>query len=112
MKVEYTEKVKAKAFVSYHKDFDHENYSWKESYFKLLSWKNTFSIPYKMDINDNRKNGVFVYILIPVNNPDTPVMLKEMMEDWGYGDIKITDYTVEVVCPDFEEGVDEYVLEY
>lgn len=111
MKIEYTEKVKAKAFVSYYKDFD-SNYSWQESYFKLLSWKNTWSIPYRMDIEESRKNGVFVFILIPVNNPDTPEYLKEFMESWGYRNIKITDYTVELVTPKYNEKVDEYIFEY
>lgn len=102
MKIDYSEKVRAKHFVAYYNDFDKEK-DWKEAYFELLSWKNTWGIPYKMDINWNRKQGTYVIIIIPDNNPDTPQMLKEMMESYGYRNIKISDIKVELVLPEYED---------
>lgn len=115
MKINFTEKVKGKVFIAHLGDFESRGEDrireWQNAYFELLAWKNTWDIPYEMDIYSTHEHMPYVRIIIPVVNPDTPDHLKEMMEGLGYKNIEITDINIELVYPDFDEKVDEYYIE-
>lgn len=117
MKVYGSEIRRAKSIRSSYRDFVADEgidkgQAWRDAYFHLLEWKNTWCIPYKMDIHANRDNVPYVSILIPDINPSTPDMLKEMMESYGYRDVKITDTKVCTFSPDWQEDISEYIAEF
>ncbi|MBO7357129.1 MAG: hypothetical protein J6U37_01210 [Lachnospiraceae bacterium] len=116
MKINCTEKVKGKVFIASFGDFESRSEDsireWQIAYFELLSWKNTWDIPYEMDINSTYDHIPYVRIVIPVKNPDTPDALKEMMERLGYRNIEIADVNIELVEPDYDEKVDEYYIKW
>ena len=52
----YDVEVPAVTFICKYQDFDHEKRDWQESYFELLSWKNTWSLCRELDMLSRRND--------------------------------------------------------
>lgn len=97
--IEIGEVKEASWITAGYRDFDGDAVKWREAYFKLLSWKNTWSIPYRMDINSSSDNEPFLFMIVPRNRAEAVL---DMLKDYGYGNISCTDTKVLEV-----EGFDE-----
>ena len=84
---------------------------WQSSYFELLSWKNTWCIPYEMDIIAGIDHSPYVRIVIP-NDKYNIDWLVRYMEDLGYGDIKVYERVAGFIEPPLDESVDTWLLDY
>ena len=79
------------------KDFSGDVSAWRESYFKLLSWKNTFDRVYSLDILAGNNHEPFVQLLLrDVKQVESTV---SYLEDLGYGGISCRRVQVAVVSP-------------
>lgn len=110
MNIEYHQKkVKAVHISASYKDFDGEADRWREAYFNLLSWKNTWSIPYSMDIYSRRDHTAFLSMVIPRKRKEDVL---EYLDDLGYREVKSTDIDLALIeVYDRDEEVDDYCLE-
>jgi len=116
MKIRHIEKQNAKLVIAYASDFDEQGNdwtrAWQGAYFNLLSWKNTWGFASNLDIGESRKEGVFVRVVIPCEEPEATERadrLVEWMEEMGYRNIKVSDVDIKVI--DIEERGD-YAYEY
>lgn len=77
---------------------EHKAEKWRGAYFELLSWKNTWCVPFLLDIGSTRKgNGYyepFVTMLIPTEKAESVI---GYMEDYGYRNIEKSNANVLVV---------------
>lgn len=106
MKIEmYGEKVSAVDITTKSSAFTGE--SWKDAYFRLLSWKNTWGIPYRMDIMSYNDGEAYLYMIVKKVSEERVI---DMLQDLGYGDIKTEDITLCVLEPDLEDNIDDYVI--
>ena len=105
MKVD-VRKEKSVQIVSYFNDFDGDVRKWQEAFFELLSWNNTWSTCYVLEICASRARGTFVRVT--PHNPDTVDSVIGMMEGLGYKGFKTDDVTIGLAeyC-----GCDEIVFE-
>lgn len=103
----YEEKENAVIIKTYFASFHGDVRKWKEAYFQLLSYKNTFSsLIYKVDIHSTQLD-VFVKIIASVT---VAKMLNDMMESIGYRNIAINPIIACFLEPkDWEEGT-EYII--
>lgn len=82
---------------------------WQDAYFSLLSWKNTWRIPYEMDIESTYDHIPFLHVVVNTDNADA---LVDFMETLGYGNIKRHNFKVgivEIPLDDEEECFDFYL---
>jgi len=114
MKIEASEKLKATCFIAYYSDFaspftdDRKGRAWKDAYFTLLSWKNTWEVPLLMDIESSRKSGAYLRMIVKAKDTE---MVRDYLHDLGYR-ANESMMIVEIVEPEFNENVDEYFIEY
>ena len=85
------EKENAVIITAYYNDWDGDVRGWQEAYFKLLAWKNTWGLVYRLDIMAKSDHSPFVELII---DPDCRVGIIEMMEDLGYKNMKVDDIVV------------------
>lgn len=107
MKIESTRTFNAVRITSHSNDFAKDQ-DWKEAYFGLLTWKNTWYIPYKMDIESNR-SGAYLSMIVRDEGITVENTL-EMLTNMGYGNIKTDKITVMEIEPGWNEKIDEYVI--
>ena len=102
----YEEKKKALTITSDFSNFDGDVRKWQESYFTLLSYKNTFSSSfYKLDLQSTRDTP-YVFLLVSITQKDT---IKETMESLGYKNIVMNEFTVCYLEPDDYEDDTYYI---
>ena len=70
---------------------------WRETYFDLLSWKNTWGLNYELDLGSCRE-GAYISITLPESYGDH---IKDYMEGLGCGNVKA--YKETAVILDTEE---------
>lgn len=92
MKVQY-DKEKCIWVVAHHNDFDGDLAKWKDSFYMLWRYQMTWSYAYDIEVNENRKNGTFVRLLIKPAYLDN---ILGAMNDLGYRNIEIFDAYVGV----------------
>ena len=100
--IEFGEVEKATWITAGYKDFDGDAENWRRAYFDLLAWKNTWGVPYRMDINSNEDHEAFLFMIVPEKRKEKTL---EMLEDLGYRKVNATETTV-VRFTNFEEKVD------
>ena len=98
--------IKTVSVIAYRNDFDGDTAKWQQAYFQMLSWKNTFSIAYYMDILESRQNGVFVCVVL--HSAENADRLLGFMNGLGYRNIK-THWVNVGVC-ELPDGCD-YIYE-
>ena len=103
MKIDYSRKVKAKLVRAYFGDFSGDVRKWQEAYFELIAWKNTFGIPYSLDIKAWGSRGPYVEIVL--KNGKAVANLETAMTELGYKSIKIDDVNVEVFSPEIDDNL-------
>lgn len=96
----YKEVFETVTFICYYKDFDGTR-DWKESYFILLSWKNTFNKTIRMDIESTGTHEAYLHLVVrKEDSADTKALLEEL----GYREIRATDSkTLEITVDDVED---------
>ena len=92
MKLEIWEMKKTVSLIAHLKDFDGDTEKWRQAYFMLLSWKNTWNIIYQMDLLESRNDGVYVWIIL--HEADNAERTINFMKDLGYKEIKSNWVTV------------------
>ncbi len=108
MRIEYTEKRKAVRIRAFYGDFAGDVRQWQEAYFQLIAWKNTWSVPYSLDCCSNHCHEPYVLMTVDADCADRVI---ETMSDLGYHKICRDDVIIRIVCPEYEEAVDEYYFE-
>lgn len=86
----YYETKKAVLITSHYEDFKcpmneeiiEKAEQWRRAYFELLSWKNTWGIPYRMDIGSNHDHEPYLVMVIPQERRDAVV---DWLKSLGYG---------------------------
>lgn len=71
--------------TAYLKDFDGDVQKWKNAVYELFRYDMTCSFAYKIDVNENRSNGVFVSITA---KPAYEIWLMETMPILGFCNAK------------------------
>lgn len=97
---------KAIWITAYYKDYVGKN--WQDAYFQLLAWKNTWGIPYNMDINSTSKHEAYLSMIIPEHYEE---QVLEMISDLGYRNIREEVGTVGFVPVEYDENVDWWIVE-
>ena len=105
MRVDWSEKIKCVAIYADFDKFDGDAEKWRGSFFELLSWKNTWGIPYELTINAHSDHSPYLYMVVRKEKEDGVLNL---LSGYGYGDIRHYDIIAEVFEPDLEDGVDAY----
>ena len=77
---------------------------WRRAYFELLSWKNTWGIPYRMDIDSTHDHEPYLVMIIPKDREDAVV---EWLKELGYEDIKPYTLTIATVEEPWDDKFDE-----
>lgn len=95
--------IKTVTFTSYFKDFTGDVRGWQEAYFELLSWKNTYYIPYEMDINSTSSHEAYLYLVVKEEVKETT---KNILENLGYGNIQIADTKTLEITLDVDLDID------
>ena len=110
MKSYETEDVKAVAITYRYGDWNGSCEAWREAYFQMLSWKNTWYIPFEMDIHSNSKHEAFLYVLVPEKKAE---QTREFMDAQGYKSDKqgIHEETVRKIIIDYDYD-DDCVIHY
>lgn len=92
-------------------NFD-KTHSWQDSYFHLLSWKNTWFIPLEVDMHSTR-SGPYVKIVIP-DNKDAEFLehTLNMMEDLGYREINHKPVRIMLIKPEwnYEDNISDFMI--
>ena len=100
--MEFSEVKNATWITASFKDFDGDAEKWREAYFSLLAWKNTWGVPYKMDINADHNHEAFLMMVIPEQNREKVL---DMLEDLGYRKVNWTGTSL-VCVSNFDPMVD------
>lgn len=95
-----------------HKDFDGDIRKWQELYFQILSWKNTWSMAYEVDMLAYNDHSAYVYIVAKAE-------IKEQLVDWlksiGYNKISHVEEveigTLEIYA-DNDDDIYKYYYEW
>lgn len=107
-----SELINAVTFNAYFKDFSGDAKEWQAAYFKLLAWKNTWSIPLVMDILSTGTGYHEAYLHMVIEKKGKLVnMARELLKDYGYRKVYEFDTTIRVLMPDYEEDVDDYIVD-
>ena len=102
MKTYELDREQAVCYTANYKDFDGDVEKWREAYFHLLGWKNTWEIPFEMNICSHRDHTPYLFLVIPKRNEEAT---DSMLEDLGYT-FKKNDCTVGVFSPDIDDDID------
>lgn len=115
-----TKKIETTTLISSFSDFHFRNRNendenekwieeWRLAYFNLLSWKNTYDIPFVMDIKSNRNNEAFLKLVVKRENG---LRTKRYLESLGYGEIDMYDTIALSVEVEWDEDIDDAVIEW
>ena len=70
------------------KDWNGDAESWREAFFQLLSWKNTWSGVLELTINSTWEHVPYLYVVV-TKDRITEKSLRNVLEGFGYTNIKI-----------------------
>ena len=101
----YVEKEQGVAITAGREDFDGDTKAWQESFFKLLSWKNTWSLCYDLTINSTYEHEPFVKV---VANAVIKNELVEYMQKLGYRNLIVGDVWVGIGDIECDEDIDSW----
>lgn len=93
-------------------EFDGNLDKWKDSFYQVWRYQLTWSFAYSIKLNESRKHGVYIDLLII---PSYREPLLETMESLGYRDIALNTEFVGIVDAYGHkelEGIEEVVLDY
>ena len=81
---------------------------WQEAYFQMLSWKNTWGIPVKMDVYADGNHEAYFYVLVPADRAD---QTREYMDELGYEFDKQRHWeaTAREILIDYDDDDDEVI---
>ena len=80
------------SITAYLKDFNGDTAKWREAYFKMLSWKNTWWLVYQIDLLESTVNGVYIWLVLhEARDADRTI---SMMNEFGYQNIQTEEVTV------------------
>ena len=110
---DYSTIEKCYIFTAYYKDFI-EGGNWQNSYFELLSWKNTWNLCYDLDILSNRKDGAFVRIVTKTGKSDFKERMLQSLDELGYRNVVVDEVKARIfdAYDIWEEDFDNEVYEY
>lgn len=95
---DYDKPVDCVQITSKFSDFDGSAEEWRKAFFDLLSWKNTWGVPYVLDIESNRDHEAFLCIVTKKCQKEQTI---EYLAYLGYRNITCNDTKVlEVECWD------------
>ena len=102
--------INTTTFVSYAKDFEgNENWTWQKAYFTLLSWKNTWRVPLKMDICSTGDHEAYLYMVLPTKRAKRT---KDYLDELGYRNIHENEGKTVKVYIEWQEDYDECVIDF
>lgn len=70
--------------ISYYSDFNGDVGAWKLAFYELWRYQMTWSFAYEIAVNESRKNGIYVDLLVKPGYRDSII---ETMDSIGYGKI-------------------------
>lgn len=89
--------------VSFLNAFDGNVSEWKNAVYDLFRWDMTWSYAYKIDVIENRKNGVFVSLVI---KPSFETSVVDTMTDLGFREVKTYHEDIgHIECTDLPEDM-------
>ena len=100
--MEFSEVKNATAIMAKFGDFDGDAAKWRTAYFDLLAWKNTWCIPYRMDICSTHEHEAYLKMVIPEENTEKVL---EMLDGLGYKNVSCTNTTL-VQISNYDAEVD------
>lgn len=82
---------------------------WQEAFFKLLSWKNTFEVPFELDIKDGAKHVPFLSITVSEHEAGD---VAELLDGYGYQieDQNVIHQFAVLINAEFDDAVDRYFV--
>lgn len=100
------------------KDWNGDAESWREAFFQLLSWKNTWSGVLELTINSTWEHVPYLYVVV-TKDRITEKSLRNVLESFGYTNIKTTVSKARFFSPawidewedDWENGITAYFIE-
>ena len=100
------------------KDWNGDAESWREAFFQLLSWKNTWSGVLELTINSTWEHVPYLYVVV-TKDRITEKSLRNVLEGFGYTNIKIFVTKARFFSPtwidewedDWENGITDYFIE-
>ena len=100
------------------KDWSGDAESWREAFFQLLSWKNTWSGVLELTINSTWEHVPYLYVVV-TKNRITEKSLRNVLEGFGYTNIKTKVSKARFFSPawidewedDWENGITDYFIE-
>lgn len=108
MKIYATERIEATRITTHHSNFS-KDADWRKAYFILLSWKNTYGIPFHMDICSTGSGEAYLNMIVKRTSAERVV---SYLESLGYGNIIQVDIIVMKIEPEWDETVDYYVADF
>lgn len=108
MKIYATERIEATRITTHHSNFS-KDADWREAYFDLLSWKNTYGIPFRMDICSTSSGEAYLTMIVKRTSAERVV---NYLKSLGYGAIVQVDITVMKIEPEWDGTVDYYVVDF
>ena len=105
-----SELINAVTFNAYFKDYDGDVKAWQAAYFKLLAWKNTWGIPLAMDILSTGDHEAYLHLVIEKKGKLVD-MARDLLKDYGYRKVYEFDTSIRALMPDYEEDVDDYIVD-
>ena len=91
------------------KEFEGDVRQWQELFFKVLTWKNTFSLAYEVDVQSYRDNSAFVKIVAKQEIED---QLVDWLKSIGYNKVKTEEVEVGVLGIYADADVYKYYCEW
>lgn len=105
-----SELINAVTMNSYFGDFDGDVRKWQEAYFRMLEWKNTWGIPLKMDILSTGDHEAYLHMVIEKKGKLVD-MARDLLKGYGYRKVYEFDVRIRALMPDYEEDVDDYIVD-
>lgn len=96
-RVEHEDAIRVIAFL---KDFEGSVEDWKKAWYTLWQYRMTFSFAHEIILQESRKNGVYVDMLV---KPSYIEILKETMHDLGYREVETYDERIGFVNDETED---------
>lgn len=92
--------------------------SWRQSFFQLLSWKNTWSGVLELTVNSTYEHIPYLYIVVDEHNISKE-QLKNVLESFGYENPEMWNSKARIFSPawvdewedDWENGITCYFTE-
>ena len=103
----YLEKEEGTVIRMYFSDWKGATQEWRNTYFDILTWKNTWCIPFSLDILSTHENEAYIKMVVKREDAKKTI---EWLEAIGYENIKTEDVVVGVFDY-YDESIDEQFFE-